>query len=91
VPFFSWLPRPIHERYAKARNYTRKRISQLLASAGFEILGWSYITAPMDVLPEGALKRALTETVFRGDEAALPFLATSILVILRKPESRGQV
>ncbi len=84
VPFFSWLPRSLHERYAKARIYTRKRISGLLSSAGFEILQVSYVTAPMDVLGEGWMKRVLTETLFRGETATVPFLATSILVIARK-------
>jgi 2-polyprenyl-3-methyl-5-hydroxy-6-metoxy-1,4-benzoquinol methylase len=84
VPLFSWLPTPLHERYAKARIYTKRRISQLLSSAGFEILLLSYITAPLDVLREGQLKRVLTETVFRGDTVGLPILATSIFVIARK-------
>src|SRR5690606_1113880 len=30
VPFFSWLPTPIHEKWANARIYTRKRILRLL-------------------------------------------------------------
>jgi 2-polyprenyl-3-methyl-5-hydroxy-6-metoxy-1,4-benzoquinol methylase len=84
VPFFSWLPRPVHERFAKARIYTKRRISQLLISAGFRTLQMSYITAPMDVLPEGWLKRVLTETVFRGDTVPIPFLATSIFVVAEK-------
>ncbi len=84
VPFFSWLPRPIHERFARARIYTKKRISRLLSDSGFEILQMSYITAPMDVLWEGWVKRVLTETVFRKDTVTVPFLATSIFVVVRK-------
>ena len=30
VPFFPWLPKPIHERFANARIYTKKRIKNLL-------------------------------------------------------------
>ena len=30
VPFFSWLPKFIHERFANARIYTKKRIKKLL-------------------------------------------------------------
>jgi len=84
VPFFSWLPTRIHERYARARIYTKKRIRDILTSAGFEILQISYITAPMDVLPEGWLKGLLTRTVFRKDTTAIPFLATSIFVVARR-------
>jgi len=56
VPFFSWLPRPIHERFANARIYTRRRILNLLKKHHFEILDSRYITAPMDVLEDGCLK-----------------------------------
>jgi hypothetical protein len=89
VPFLSWLPGPIHDRFAKARIYTKKGIFRLLSSAGFEILEWSYITAPMDVLPEGALKKMMTRTLFRKESTRIPFFATSILVIIRRPADRG--
>ena len=56
VPFFSWLPRRIHERFAYARIYTRSRIEKVLQQAGFEILRVTYVTAPMDVLKKGRLK-----------------------------------
>ena len=84
MPFFSWLPTPIHERYAKARFYSKTRAALLLSSSGFRILKMSFVTAPMDVVPEGWLKRVLTETVFRDDTVDVPFLATSIFVVARK-------
>jgi 2-polyprenyl-3-methyl-5-hydroxy-6-metoxy-1,4-benzoquinol methylase len=84
VPFFSWLPMSVHDRYAKARIYTKRRIAQLLSSAGFRKLQVLQIAAPMDVLPGGWLKRVLTETVFRKDTVALPFLASSFFVVARK-------
>ena len=49
VPFFSWLPRPIHERFANARIYTVKRIRKLLEKHGFTVVDCRYVTAPMDV------------------------------------------
>jgi 2-polyprenyl-3-methyl-5-hydroxy-6-metoxy-1,4-benzoquinol methylase len=84
VPFFSWLPRTLHERFANARIYTRKRIVQLLERHGFTIIDTCYITAPMDVLKEGALKRWLVKNVFRSNSTANPLLATSIFVIGQK-------
>lgn len=84
VPFFSWLPRPIHERWALARIYTRSRIKKLMEKSGFEVLEVKYITAPMDVLPEGGLKRFLTSTIFKNDTTNNPFLSTSIFVLARK-------
>jgi cyclopropane fatty-acyl-phospholipid synthase-like methyltransferase len=86
VPFFSWLPKPIHERFANARIYTRPRIKHLLQNAGFEILDMKYITAPMDVLKEGWLKRTLTSSVFKDNTTQVPMLSTSIFVVARVPE-----
>ena len=87
VPFFSWLPKPIHEKYAHARIYTRPRIRQLMKRAGFEILDVKLITAPLDVLPDGFVKRFFTSTIFKNDTTRIPFLSTSIFMVLRKPIS----
>ena len=84
MPFFSWLPTPIHERYAKARIHAKTRAARLLSSSGFRILQMSFGSAPIDVVPGGWLKRVLTETVFRVDTVDVPFLATSIFVVARK-------
>jgi len=84
VPFFSWLPTPIHERFANARIYTKPRIETLFKKHGFEILHSSYITAPMDVLKEGALKRWLVKNVFKNNTTTNPMLSTSIFVLARK-------
>jgi len=87
VPFFSWLPRPLHERWANARIYTKGRIKKLLEKHGFEIEACAYVTAPMDVLKEGKLKRYLTSTIFKNDTTSLPILSTSIFVVAKKPVS----
>ena len=83
VPFYSWLPKFIHERFANARIYTKARIEKLLQEAGFEILEMKYITAPMDVLKEGALKNFLVKNIFRHNTTSSPFLSTSIFVVAR--------
>ena len=83
VPFFSWLPKFIHERFANARIYTRSRITKLLEDAGFEIVEMKYITAPMDVLKEGALKRFLVKNVFRDNTTNVPFFSTSIFIVAK--------
>jgi len=83
VPFFSWLPKFIHERFANARIYTKSRIENLLEQNGFEIIEMKYITAPMDVLKEGALKRFLIKNVFKNNTTGVPFLSTSIFVVAR--------
>ncbi len=83
VPFFSWLPKFIHERFANARIYTKGRIVNLLEQNGFEVLETKYITAPMDVLKEGKLKRFLVNNVFKNNTTGVPMLSTSIFVVAR--------
>lgn len=84
VPFFSWLPRVIHERYANARIYTVSRITGLLQKHGFEVIDSCYITAPMDVLRNGRLKRFLVKYIFGSDSTTMPTLSTSIFVLAQK-------
>jgi cyclopropane fatty-acyl-phospholipid synthase-like methyltransferase len=85
VPFFSWLPTFLHERWANARIYTKGRISKILVNAGFVIEDIQYITAPMDVLKEGWLKRFLLKYVFNSPTTRIPFKSTSIFIVVKKP------
>jgi len=89
VPFFSWLPRPLHERWANARIYTKSRIIKLLKKQGFEIITCEYVSAPMDVLKEGKLKRWLLRNIFNSNSTKIPFLATAIFVLAKKPSPKG--
>lgn len=84
VPFFSWLPRSLHARFAMARIYTRRDIVGLLKQQNCEIQYACYLTAPMDVLPVPSLQKILRWTIFRNDQTRIPFLATEILVSCRK-------
>ena len=85
VPFFSWLPKFIHERLANARIYTKKRIVKLLKNQGFTVLSTEYIMAPMDVLPKGKFKDFVIKHFFNKDTTKIPFKSTSILVLAKKP------
>ncbi|QDU09852.1 class I SAM-dependent methyltransferase [Gimesia aquarii] len=89
VPFFSWLPKPIHERYAKARIYTKQRIVKLLASVGFKVLKVSYVTAPMDRLTIKPLQKLVKSTVLRNDTTNIPMFSTAIMVIAAKENSKA--
>lgn len=83
VPFFSWLPKAIHERFANARIYTKPRIKKVLEQSGFEVLNMQYITAPMDVLKEGTFKNFLTKRIFKNNTTTVPFFSTSIFITAR--------
>jgi ubiquinone/menaquinone biosynthesis C-methylase UbiE len=62
VPLLSWLPTPIHERYAHARIYTKRRILTALSQARFEVASHEYVMPPFDLVGHPAARRALTGT-----------------------------
>ncbi|MEY4002587.1 MAG: hypothetical protein RIT07_629 [Bacteroidota bacterium] len=84
VPFFSWLPTPLHERWANARIYSKSRIKRLLEKHGFEVLDMHYIMAPMDVIKWKPLQQFLRKYVFNADTTSLPFKSVSIFIIAQK-------
>ncbi|MBM3919974.1 MAG: class I SAM-dependent methyltransferase [Sphingomonadales bacterium] len=84
VPFFSWLPTPLHERWANARIYTKRRIKKLLEKHGFEVLDMQYVMAPMDVIRWKPLQQLLRKYVFNSDTTRIPFKSVSIFVTARK-------
>lgn len=84
VPFVGWLPKFIHERIGRARIYTMTRALNLALSAGLQPVKWGYITAPLDVLSDGKLRKILRETVFNADITSIPFLAVNLYVVAEK-------
>jgi len=90
VPLFSWLPGRIHDKYAHARIYSKKRIKKLLKDHGFVVLEAKYVTAPMDVLPDGSLKRWLIKNIYNTDTTKIPFKSTAILVFAKKADNAGK-
>ena len=83
VPLVSWWPKRLHDRWARARAYRRRELVGLLRECGFEPVATLWLTAPLDVLPEGALRRLARATLFRPDATSCPCLATEILVAAR--------
>lgn len=60
IPLLSWLPTRLHERWAKARIYSRRRILHLLAEHGFDVVEHRYIMPPFDRLKRQSLRPLLT-------------------------------
>jgi len=84
VPFFSWLPKSLHDRWARARIYSRREIVRKLTGAGFDVRSAVYVTAPMDVVRDPRVQRALRTLVFRGDRTPVPFLSTAVLAVAKR-------
>ncbi len=80
VPLVSWWPKPLHDRWARARIYRRREIETLVREAGFQVDECFLMTAPLDMVSWGPLRRLARATLFRNDRTAVPFLATEIFV-----------
>ncbi len=87
VPFFSWWPKALHDRWARARIYTRSDIIALAEAADFQVDEVFQMTAPMDMIPWPAVRNLARQLVFRGDRTASPFLATEIFLVASKAGS----
>jgi ubiquinone/menaquinone biosynthesis C-methylase UbiE len=84
VPFFSWLPTKIHDRWARARIYRRSEIRELVAQSGFTKIETRLLTAPMDVVKNQKIQKFLRTTVFTGDTTRIPILASTIFLYAKK-------
>ncbi len=84
VPLVSWWPKRLHDRWARARIYRQREITALVARAGFTVTGSQRMTAPMDMIPWPALRRAVRGVFFGRDRALFPILATEILVSAKR-------
>ena len=84
IPFVGWLPRAWHRRIARAGNYTLKEASELATSGGLNPVAGGYITAPLDVLPDSALRDLLRATLFASDTTANPLLAVNLFILAQK-------
>ncbi len=80
VPLVSWWPKRLHDRWARARIYRRREIVRMVEAAGFTVTDSLRMTAPMDMIPWAPLRRLVRSALFGRDRAALPFLATEIVV-----------
>lgn len=63
VPLLSWLPTRLHERWAKARIYSRRRLLGLLAAHGFEVVEHRYLMPPLDRLANERARAVLRKLV----------------------------
>ncbi len=80
VPFVSWWPKALHDRYARARIYRKREIRQLVTQAGFQVDTVFNMTAPMDMVGWAPLRGLLRGTLFRNHRTSLPVLSTEIML-----------
>lgn len=83
VPLMSWLPTPIHERYAHARIYTRRRIVTTLGQAGFHIDSHQYVMPPFDLVRHPAMRQALTSAFALAERSPLRVIGLRHFMITR--------
>lgn len=85
VPFFSWLPKALHDRYAHARIYTRGQVKDLVKQHGFQVRYSEYIMPPLDKLRRPGLRRLLRNILFPMEGTPLGVFGVSVFVFAQKP------
>jgi len=84
IPFASWLPEPLHRRYANARIYTEHRVRQLLEETGWRDIRIDWMLPPFDMLRPRELQplfRAIANTL---DRTPLRRFGVSLIVAATK-------
>jgi ubiquinone/menaquinone biosynthesis C-methylase UbiE len=84
VPFFSWLPKRIHDRYAYARIYTSKEIINLLKEEKFRDIKIKMMMPPLDRLKNKFLQKILRKIFFKLEKTSLRIFGVSIFVFAKK-------
>ncbi|MFH1560399.1 MAG: methyltransferase domain-containing protein [Chloroflexota bacterium] len=85
VPFFSWLPRALHDRYAHARIYTGGQVKGLVAEHGFQVRHSEYLMPPLDKLGHQGLRRLLRRFLFPLEKTPLGIFGVSVFVFAQRP------
>lgn len=84
LPFLPYV-RPLHRRWARARNFTPRDLDELLLPVGFERVAVDYVMPPFDNWRFGT--RFLKPLTDRLGRTALRRLGVSVAGVYRKPES----
>jgi len=84
VPFVSWWPKALHDRYARARIYRKREIRAMVEEAGFQVTDNFNVTAPLDMVKWSPLRRLLRRTLFSPDRTPFPVLATEIMLAAQR-------
>lgn len=84
VPFFSWMPKKIHDEYACARIYTKKEIVDLLESHKFNVVATDYLMPPLDKVRNKNVRKFFRYLLFRLEKTSFRFFGVSIFTFSRK-------
>lgn len=84
VPFFSWLPKKIHDKYAHARIYTQKEIINLVENSGFKIVKTEYLMPPLDKVRNKKIQSAFRKLLFNLENTSFKCIGVSIFVFAKK-------
>jgi hypothetical protein len=89
VPLLSWLPAPLHDRGARARIYTRRRIVSLLRRGGFDILAARCLMPPFDKISRPRVRSVLRVIFGLIDRSPLRVISVSHVITARRPAGCG--
>jgi ubiquinone/menaquinone biosynthesis C-methylase UbiE len=82
IPFLPYV-KPLHRRFATARNFTTADLHDLMCPRGFEVVAWDWIMPPLDNWTFGTpvIRRALD----RLERSPLRTFGVSVIGVFTKP------
>lgn len=81
IPFLSWMPRFVRERFERARIYSQKQLVEMLHDEGFKILKIDYMMPPLDKIQSTKLVIATRKVLRRLEATWLKHLGCHIIII----------
>lgn len=84
IPFVSWLPMPLHRRYANARIYTARSIRKVLEETGWRAIRVDWMLPPFDMLRPRELQPLFRAIARFLDRTPLRRFGVSLIVAATK-------
>ncbi len=84
IPFASWLPEPLHRRYANARIYTEQSMRRLLEETGWRDIRIDWMLPPFDMLRPYELQPLFRAAAGILDKTPLRRFGVSLIVAATK-------
>ena len=84
IPFASWLPEPLHRRYASARTYTARSIRRVLEETGWRAIRVDWMLPPFDMLRPRELQPLFRAVAGFLDRTPLRRFGVSLIVAATK-------
>lgn len=84
IPFFSWMPTKIRNKFERAKIYSIKNLYRLFTTMGFNLLKVDYMMPPLDKLKNQNMAMIMRKIFKKLESSPFKYFSCSIITILSK-------